>query len=361
MNETLLGKTLADIQALVLRLGGSREAGTAVFRSVYREGIQNVDAFDCLPAAVRARLAESTRIVDATIEQIKPSNDGSAKFLIRLRDGRRVESVFLPFGERRTICVSSQVGCVLDCAFCATGTMAFERNLTVAEILAQVALVRNWSGQSNALASTSTRQNHAVTNVVFMGMGEPFHNYDKVLAAARLLCDPRGLALAPRRVTISTAGVLPRIAQYCEADHPYKLAISLTTADPEKRSRLMPINDRYPLQQLRALLESLPRRVVSRVMFEVPLLGGVNDGPEDAELLLAFCRGLPVRVNLIPWNFASVASPFTSPSPESVSAFQNILRSGGLPVFIRRNMGRDVQGACGQLAILISTARRLQR
>ena len=280
------------------------------------------------------------------------SIDGSEKHLIRLGDGGVVEAVYLPTAGRSTLCVSSQVGCTLNCTFCATGRLGFRRNLSADEILAQaMSVLGSISREPVGRASVELRQPPArLTNVVFMGMGEPFYNYANVLTAADRFADPRGLAVAPRRITISTAGVLPQIEQYIREDRPYKLAISITSAIGTKRDALMPINKRYPLGLLRALLERSPARAVRRVMLEVPLLAGVNDGPEDAEALLGFCRGLPVRANLIPWNPAAVGPRYARPDRETVLRFQAILRREGMPVFVRKSLGTDIEGACGQLA-----------
>ncbi len=279
-----------------------------------------------------------------TVANRRAARDGSVKRLLRLSDGRLVEAVDLPQGGRRTLCVSSQVGCVLDCAFCATGTMRFARNLSADEITAQLEVVRRDALPGGASADD-------FTNVVFMGMGEPFYNYDNVLAAAAKFADPRAFRIAPRRITISTAGVLPAIERYFEEAQPYNLAISITSAIAEKRDRLMPINQRYPLAKIGAALRAAPRRMAERVLLEVPLLAGVNDQAEDAQALLEFICDLPVRVNLIPWNPADAGAVFATPDRETTLAFQQIVRRAGAPVFIRKSMGRDVQGACGQLAL----------
>ncbi len=283
------------------------------------------------------------RLLEIVTRQI--AADGSIKHLLRLSDGLCVESVFLPAGNRQTICVSSQVGCVLDCVFCATGRLGFRRNLSADEIC----------GQLTAMGTTAT-------NVVFMGMGEPFYNYDNVLEAADRFADQRGPAIAARRITISTAGVLPGIERYFREERPYHLAISITSALAAKRDLLMPINRRFPLADLEALLRALPRRSAQRVMLEVPVFAGLNDGPEDVEALRVFCRGLPVRVNLIAWNpvelgesstspaVAPGSAPFARPSRESLLTMQAELRQEGLPVFIRRSLGQDIAAACGQLA-----------
>lgn len=265
--------------------------------------------------------------------------DGSEKFLMRLSDGRMVESVYLRSKDRRTICVSSQVGCVLDCAFCATGTMGFERNLTADEIAGQVQALCAASGEG---------VREAPTNIVFMGMGEPFHNYENVIEAARALSDPHGLSIAPGKITISTAGVLPMIQRFLSERHAWRLAVSVVSAFEEKRNRLMPATRRHSLTELRRVLESFPRR---RIMLEVPLLGGINDKDEDAEALLAFCAGLRIRVNLIPWNPSALTPAFKRPAHETVLRFQRILRRDGMNVFIRNSLGQGVQSACGQLAL----------
>lgn len=309
------------------------------------------------------------------IASIQRSLDGSAKYLLSLTDGRRIEAVDLRSGSRRTICVSSQVGCVLDCSFCATGRMGFSRNLSTDEIVGQVATLVSASGEPVT----------PVSNVVFMGMGEPFYNYANVIAAAKRLSDPRGFGIAPSKVTISTAGVLPAIKSFLDEGHAFRLAISITSAIPEVRSSLMPINERYSLSELRGVLLALPRSRQRNIMLEVPLLSGINDGERDATALREFCQGLAVRINLIAWNptqfraneseleaggsvdqtgdqqnsgslqsllpAAAQSRQPARPDDQTVLRFQAILRQDPRPVFIRKSLGRDVAAACGQLAL----------
>lgn len=266
--------------------------------------------------------------------------DGSEKILIRLSDGRRIESVYLRTGERRTVCVSSQVGCVLDCAFCATGTMGFERNLTAEEIVGQVHAFLPGGGEAACPDVPS--------NVVFMGMGEPFYNYESVIHAAGILSHPKRMNIAPGRITLSTAGVIPMIQRYLQEAHPFRLAISVPSAIEEKRRQLMPASHRHPLAELRQTLEAFPRR---RIMIEVPLLAGINDQEEDAEALRSFCAGLRIRVNLIPWNASTAIRGLGRPSREVLLHFQKVLRRDGMNAFIRNSLGEAVQSACGQLVV----------
>ncbi|MBX7058900.1 MAG: 23S rRNA (adenine(2503)-C(2))-methyltransferase RlmN [Leptospirales bacterium] len=267
--------------------------------------------------------------------------DGSARLLLELVDGARVEAVDLRPGRgRRTICVSSQAGCVLDCKFCATAALPFQRNLSVLEILDQARLAQA-SGEDLA---------PPVSNIVFMGMGEPFYNYESVIAAAGFFARSGEFALGERHVCISTAGVLPALERYFAEAQAFHLAISLCSAIDDLRSQLMPINLRYPLQEIGRLLHLQSRFAQKRLMLEIPLLAGVNDGPDDAKALLQFCAPMRLRINLIPWNPNPMSSQFAAPDRESCLRFQAQLRAAGHWVFIRRSLGAEVAGACGQLA-----------
>jgi 23S rRNA (adenine2503-C2)-methyltransferase len=292
-----------------------------------------------LPLADRARLDAEWETRALELEGIRRAADGTVKGLLRARDGARIESVLIPEEERTTLCVSTQVGCPMACSFCATGSMGFTRNLSTAEIVDQVCRME---GQ---LASGPP-----ISNVVFMGMGEPLLNLEAVVEAARLLIHPRAFALAPRRVTVSTVGLVPRIPDLLEAV-PVNLAVSLHATTDAVRDRLVPLNRRYPLARLLGTLRRLDRVTRRRpVFFEYTLIAGVNDSLEDARRLPGLLAGIPSKVNLIPMN-PHPDSPFRPPSEPGIDRFLRELARRGVTVTLRRSRGPDIGAACGQLAI----------
>jgi len=289
-----------------------------------------------LPAPVRAALVDDfdCRIPEVALRS--DSADGTAKLLVRLSDGRVVESVLIPREERLTLCISSQVGCALACAFCATATLGLLRNLEPAEIVAQVLHARVHTG------------GHPITNYVFMGMGEPLANYDRLLRAIDIMTARWGLGISPRRITVSTVGLVPQLERLV-TDTSVNVAVSLTAARDELRDRLMPINTRYPLSELIGACRrlNLPRR--KRVTFEYVMLDAVNDTDRDADDLARLFGRLAVKVNLIPFN-PFPGSAFRPSTPARVEAFQARLLDRGIHTTVRISRGRDIQAACGQLA-----------
>jgi 23S rRNA (adenine2503-C2)-methyltransferase len=305
---------------------------------LYGRGVEDPHAMTDLSLELRARLAEGWRTRALEIETVSHSADGTAKATLVAPDGARVEAVLIPEEARTTLCVSTQVGCPLACSFCATGDQGFGRNLTTAEIVDQVCRMRE-------LLPGGRR----ITNVVFMGMGEPLLNLRHVVEAVRVLIHPKGFALAPRRVTVSTAGVVPRIRDLVEAV-PVNLAVSLHAATDAVRDVLVPLNRRFPLATLMEALRALPRLDRRHpIFFEYTLIEGVNDASEDARGLAALLRGVPSKVNLIPMN-RHTDSPLGPPSPEVASRFMGELVREGLTVTLRRSRGGDIDAACGQLA-----------
>lgn len=306
---------------------------------LYGRGIEDFAAMTDLPRDVRERLAAEWDLRALEIEGVARSSDGTVKAALRAADGALVEAVLIPEPDRTTLCVSTQVGCAMACSFCATGFMGFRRNLRTAEIVDQVCRMR-------ALLPAGRE----ITNVVFMGMGEPLLNADSVVEACRLLVHPRAFALSPRRVTVSTVGVLPQIGPLL-ARVPVNLAVSLHAARDEVRDALVPLNRRYPLaallDTLRGLASVTPRRPV---FFEYTLIEGVNDSLADARRLPGLLHGIPSKLNLIPLN-PHPDAPFRPPADEVVDAFLRELAGRGLTVTLRRSRGADVQAACGQLAL----------
>jgi 23S rRNA (adenine2503-C2)-methyltransferase len=305
---------------------------------LYARGVEDPAAWTDLPRDLRERIAAEWQLRALAWDACARSADGTVKGRLRAADGARVEAVLIPEEERTTLCLSTQVGCPLACSFCATGALGFTRNLTVAEILDQMCRMRE------ALAP-----GQRVTNVVFMGMGEPLLNLRRVIDAVRVLLHPKAFALGPRRVTVSTAGVVPRIADLVAAV-PVNLAVSLHAAHDAKRDVLVPLNRRFPLDVLLGALRALPGLGPRRpVFFEWTLIAGVNDGPDDARELVRRVAGIPAKVNLIPMN-PHPDSPHRPPSAEACSRFAGELARRGLTVTLRRPRGADIDAACGQLA-----------
>ncbi len=314
---------------------------TQLYRAAAKELVGSIGEITVLPTELRdaltARGAALSSIEPVAIER---SRDGcTTKGLFRLHDGKEVEAVLMEHrGNRSTICISSQAGCAFACAFCATGQAGYSRNLGAIEIFDQAVYF------ARALASCGKR----VTNVVFMGMGEPFHNYDAVMDAVALLNDPQGFGLGHRHITISTVGLVDKIDRFAEEGIQVNLAISLHAPNDALRSSFMPVNRKYPIAELMTACERYVRRTHRKVFFEYVMLAGVNDSDECARELAALMRGHLYHVNLIPYN-ATPDANFTGTDQESIWQFAAILDAARVPVTVRRNMGRDIAAACGQL------------
>jgi len=321
-----------------------RAEGISAYRAdqvaqwLYARGVDDPEAMTDLPAELRARLASDYELRALRVRDPQLSADGTIKAALITHDERVIEAVLIPEEDRTTLCVSTQVGCPLACSFCATGTLGFDRNLTTSEIVEQVVRM-----------SELLRDGRRITNVVFMGMGEPLLNLKNVVEAVKTLIHAKGFAMAPRRVTVSTAGVVPRIADLLE-QVPVNLAVSLHAASDALRDELVPINKKFPLAELFGTLRSIPR--LSRrhpIFFEYTLLADVNDSLDDAQRLVALLRGVPAKVNLIPMN-PHAGSPYRAPTPEVAERFMAVLANAGVTVTLRRSRGADIDAACGQLA-----------
>ena len=343
----------AELAERVGALGQPRYRAEQVFRWLHGRGVDSLDAMSNVPADLRAALTQipAARLA-LDVEQL--AKDGTRKLRFRTDDGRSIESVLIPeehakehakehadpeddARDRLTLCVSSQVGCALDCAFCATATLGFGRNLNAGEIVQQI-------------YQATARAGRRPTNLVFMGMGEPLHNFDNVARALALLIHTWGAGISPRRITVSTAGLVPGIEKLAQLSPAPNLAISLNATTDEIRDRLMPINRKWPLEALLGAVRRFPLAHGRKVTFEYVLLAGVNDSDDDAERLPRIVRGLPAMVNLIPWN--PFAGPqFQRPGAERNRRFQEILRARGVQVYIRTPRGDDIDAACGQLAL----------
>jgi 23S rRNA (adenine2503-C2)-methyltransferase len=374
--NTLLGMDRADLISLMDSLGEPAYRANQILDAVYRQRVDSTDKISTLPRQLRTKLAEAGLAVGLPrIEQRFLSQDGTVRYLIGFPDGQSVETVWMPEGDggetdeaveainsqdnppdssargwsRATICVSSQVGCAVDCQFCLTALLGVKRNLTAGEIAGQVLAVLN---------DQNVSPQHDRVNLVFMGMGEPFLNYDNFVKAVRLLVQEAGLAES--RMTVSTAGIVPRIRQFGQEAIRPQLAISLNASNNDLRSRLMPLNKKWNLELLLAAAREFPLRNRERVTFEYVLLQAVNDLPENAQEVVELLRGIRARVNLIALN-PGPGIAFATPDADAVARFQQILRDAGILTFVRRPRGRDIFAACGQLkrTVEIATAPAL--
>ena len=336
-SEALVGLEVGELQQA---LGPDAPAyrGRQLYEALYQRRTTDLASISTLPLALRTRLASQHRLGLPEVEQRYKSSDGTRRYLLRLEDQRTVETVLMPEEERDTICISTQVGCPVDCRFCLTALGGFERNLTAGEIVGQVLFI----AAEHGLSPTDAR-----LNVVMMGQGEPLLNLPNVLKATRILLDPQGVGLSPRRVTLSTSGIIPKIDELGRAEVRPKLAISLNASTEEQRRDLMPITRKYPLHELLDMCCKYPLRSWERLTFEYVLLGGVNDSDADARRVVKMLGQLKAKVNLIALN-PGPGIPFVTPSAERVASFQNILRNT-LPCFVRKPRGRDIYAACGQL------------
>ncbi|HYQ85958.1 MAG TPA: 23S rRNA (adenine(2503)-C(2))-methyltransferase RlmN [Bacteroidota bacterium] len=359
----LRGLTLPELEDFSASIGEQIYRGKQLFEWIYRKGASSFAGMTSLSAALRKKLESAAALETiGLIGQQRSISDGTTKFLFQLSDGGRIESVLIPprtafrdseaseeeEQKRLTLCVSTQVGCPLDCKFCATATMGFLRNLTSGEIIDQLRQVKEIS-------------NRRITNVVYMGMGEPLLNYENVMKSIDIIST--GMSIAARRITVSTAGWAPKIRQMADEGRRVKLAISLHTLDPRARSELMPINHRFGLDELVDAAEYYYRKIKQRITFEYILFAGWNDREEDAAALVKLSKKVPCKINIIP--FHSIA--FTKPQGLAASlhaspkrraeAFVRRLREAHLSVFVRSSAGEDIAAACGQLAVEPGAAR----
>jgi 23S rRNA (adenine2503-C2)-methyltransferase len=308
-----------------------------IFQWIYRRGVTDFEAMTDLARDLRTRLARDLALSTPEVARVERSSDGTAKFLLRLADGNLIESVFIPDTPAQTFCISTQVGCAMKCAFCLTGRMGIVRNLTAGEIAGQVRVLLR---ELDMLGQRF--------NIVLMGMGEPLHNYDATMKALRILGDEQGLGVSPRRVTLSTVGVLPALERLATEPFMPNLAISLHATTEDQRDMLVPINRKYGLRELLDACRRFPVKRRDRITFEYVLLQDVNDTPEDARRLVKLLSGIKAKVNLLPLNEAA-GIPFERPSDARVNRFAEILANRGVTVSVRRSRGRDIRAACGQL------------
>ena len=331
--------TQEQLVRFVESLGHPAFRGRQILAWIYKPGITDFTQMTDLAKEFRATLAESATMSRFDDSMVECSRDGAVKFAFRLDDGQIIESVLIPEEDRNTLCVSSQVGCAMGCGFCLTGAMGFRRNLTTAEIVNQVCAVRDW---------TLAHDKGPLTNIVFMGMGEPLANFDHLLDALSIFTEQRGLDFSNRRITVSTCGLVPQM-QLLGDRTDVNLAVSLHAADDVTRTSLMPINKRYPLAELIEACRTYRQKRRKRIMFEYTLLDGINDSDADAEKLADLLREVPCKINLLAVNPAGNGA-FKSPSAARLLRFQKILRDRDYTVFIRQSRGEDISAACGQLA-----------
>jgi 23S rRNA (adenine2503-C2)-methyltransferase len=360
-SNSLLGLTSQELTALVLDAGQPAYRGQQLFDAVYRQRIEALDQVSTLPQAYRTSLEEQGwRVGLPRISQKSVSSDGTVRYLMELADGETVETVWMPEGDdgetgdgseagdeveapapaqwrRSTICVSSQMGCAVNCRFCFTALLGIKRNLTAGEIVGQIACVLRDQGVQPPMQRV---------NIVFMGMGEPFLNYENFIKSVQLLVE--GVGIPESRMTVSTAGIVPRIHDFGRETVRPKLAISLNASNDALRSEVMPLNRKWSLEELMGAARAFPLRPRERLTFEYVLLEGVNDAPENARELAEVVRGVRAKINLIALNSGAELS-YRTPTQERVGEFQRILVAAGIPAFVRRPRGRDIFAACGQL------------
>jgi 23S rRNA (adenine2503-C2)-methyltransferase len=350
----LIGLDQTTLQAVIDALEPASERQSALrarqlFHWLYHRGADDFVQMTTLPKALRERLAEGYSIARPTVTAMQTAGDGTRKWLLRFADGQEVETVFIPEEDRGALCISTQVGCTLSCSFCHTGTMPLVRNLGAAEITAQILVARDALGEWPTAA-----EERLFTNIVVMGMGEPLFNYDNIAAALRLAMDETGLAMSRRRITLSTSGVVPRIAQ-CGAELGVGLAISLHAVRDELRDRLVPLNRKWNIATLLEACRDYPTR--RPITFEYVMLKGVNDSDAEARELVRLLDGIPAKVNLIPFNPWPGAA-YECSSNNRIRAFAAIVEAAGYASPVRLPRGRDILAACGQLKTASERQRR---
>ena len=335
----LIGMLPSELEDLAVELGASRYRGRQLATWIYRKSVYALDAMSDLPKDFRSALSENRTVTLPDVARVTPSLDGSRKLVFRLEDDSRVSAVIMPDDDRITLCLSTQVGCGYACAFCLTGTMGLERNLTAGEIVGQLLA-------ANALLAVEGQR---VTHLVFMGMGEPLANFAALVKAVRIFTDAKlGLGYSPRRITVSTVGLVSGIEKLGREDLKVNLAVSLHASSDDVRSQLMPVNKSWNLSALMEAVRKYPLTHRQRVFFEYVMLDGVNDGVEDARRLARLLRGVKAKVNLIPFNDWE-GSTFQRPPLPRILAFQSVLLDADITTTVRWSKGEDIGAACGQL------------
>ncbi|HDP68522.1 MAG TPA: 23S rRNA (adenine(2503)-C(2))-methyltransferase RlmN [Candidatus Marinimicrobia bacterium] len=334
----LKGLDLAELDKWISSISEKPFRARQIYKWMYAKNVCSFAEMSNLSGDLRKKLAEIVDLSQLEIQDKREScQDDSVKYLFRLKDGHAVEAVYLVAGRRVTVCLSTMVGCPVACPYCATGMMGFKRNLTAGEIIDQLLLI-----QSDL--------NIRATNIVFMGMGEPFLNYDNVIKTAGILNSELGPEIAARRITISTAGIIPQIRRFTDEGHRYKLAVSLNGTTEFQRDELVPINRKYPLRELLPAIHHYTKQSRRRVTFEYILIAGYNDSAADARRLVKMLAQIPCKVNLIPYNETEFL-PYRAPSEDQLNRFLQQLYRAPFAVTVRRSKGQDIAAACGQLYV----------
>ncbi|MFH0940972.1 MAG: 23S rRNA (adenine(2503)-C(2))-methyltransferase RlmN [Candidatus Omnitrophota bacterium] len=345
MVEDIRNYTLKELEEKFKSLGLPSYRARQVYGWLYKKGVEDFSLMVNVPQDVKERLEEVFKIEKLGLEEIETSRDLTQKFLFRLKDDALIEGVSIPFKSRVTVCLSAQVGCKFSCAFCASGLLGFKRDLSTSEIVSEFITIRK-------------NVSSPITNVVFMGIGEPLDNYDNVMRAIRIMNSELGIRLGARKMTISTAGFAPGIERLSKEGLQVELSVSLHAATDEKRSEILPINRRFPLKALFEAIRKYYDATKRKVTFEYVLLGGYNTGVEDAQSLIKLMRGLNAKVNIIPYNPVISRVGFQAPSKLEVLFFKSYLAKNGIEATVRMPRGADIAAACGQLKYKMLKARK---
>jgi len=347
----LSGLSLEGMTRWMEELGEKPFRARQLYRWVHKLYASDFEQMTDLSKALREKLKERASLAPLTLDLEQRSVDGTIKYRFKTHDGRLIESVYMPSEDRKTLCVSTQAGCAMGCTFCMTGTLGLLRNLLPAEIVGQVHAVNREVRRNEQLSLE-----RPLTNLVFMGMGEPLHNFENLKASLEILQSEEGPNFSHRHITVSTVGLVPMIARL-GAETDVKLAISLNASHDDQRSKLMPINKRWKIADLLEACRKFPLRQGRRITFEYVLMRGVNDADEDAHRLVALLAGIPTKVNLIPYN-ENPGLGFASTGERRAEEFREILAQGHVAAYIRKNRGRDIAAACGQLANVVANVEK---
>ncbi|MCB1180311.1 MAG: 23S rRNA (adenine(2503)-C(2))-methyltransferase RlmN [Leptospiraceae bacterium] len=339
MKINLKGLNLDEIESLVTEIGEPKFRASQIYNGIYKNRFSSLDKFSNLSSNLKENLNQDYEIKSLTLKKRLKSIDGTEKFTFITEDEKEIESVWIPSGdlERKTICISSQVGCTLSCAFCATGTLLdFKGNLKSWQIIDQIIQVEKLVGEN-------------CTNIVFMGMGEPMHNYKNVIKSAQIFHDEKAFNLGAKRITISTAGVVSGIDRFVSENQPFNFAISLNHPNPDKRSSIMNINNKYPLKDLLKSARNFTKTLKRKITFEYIMIPEINMGEENARLLVKLARSVNCKINLIPLN--TTLNGWRSPTEKEIDEFKELIKPSNVPIMNRRSPGKDIHGACGMLAL----------
>ena len=338
MKQNLIGLNLEDLEKIVSEFNEPKFRAKQIFEGLYQKRYSSLEQFTTLSKKFLTQLAENYEIKSLEVNKHLKSKDGTQKFTFFVGEEKEVEAVWIPVGddERKTICISSQVGCTLSCAFCATGRLDFKGNLKPSEIIGQVLKVEELVGDK-------------ATNIVFMGMGEPMHNYNSVIKSAHILHDKDAFNLGAKRITISTAGVVTGIEKFIENKEPFNFAISLNHSDKEKRKTIMNVDEKFPLETLLLAARNFTKTLGRKITFEYVMIPEINMGPENAKKLVKIARSVNCKINLIPVN--TDFHGWRRPTEEEVEIFKSQIKESNVPIMNRRSPGKEINGACGMLAL----------